>query len=249
MDKHKCCQKKKKCCGNRKLYDTTNLNSIKKFNIILLGAPGSGKGTQTKRFIEDEYKVISIGDLLRDEIKSGSDFGNKIKKLVESGKLVDDDIIGDLVQLELNKLKIKEGIVFDGYPRTIKQANMLDDLLNKMKINLDAVFELNIDDHTIIQRTLDRLICPNCKAVYNRKGSEAPKVENICDVCGTELKQRSDDTPEIIKNRLDTYYKEVNDIIKHFKKKNKHFTVDVGHGTACITNYIIQNILNNLKSF
>ena len=176
MDNHKCCQKKKhtKCCGNRKLYDTDNLdNKKKKYNIILLGAPGSGKGTQTKRFVEDDYKVISVGDLLRDEIKSGSDFGNKIKNLVESGKLVDDNIIGDLVKLELEKLKIKEGIVFDGYPRTIKQARMLEELLNNMEINLNAVFELNIDDQTIIQRTLDRLICPNCKAVYNRKGSEA----------------------------------------------------------------------------
>lgn len=206
--------------------------SDKKFNIILLGAPGSGKGTQIDFLIKEGYTNISISDLLR---KTGD---KNIKKIMDKGGLVSDKIILKLIQQELSNFDFKKGFVFDGFPRTINQAK-------KLNQKIDAVIEINTSINEIIDRLSGRYICSNCGTTYN-KNYNNPKKKGVCDICGnTKFKTRSDDNPKIIKKRLKTYQKESKNIIKYYKNKGIYFQVD-GDVEASITNQQINKILKEL---
>ena len=182
-------------------------NKNKKFNLIFMGAPGSGKGTQIQMMLKDGYTQISTGDVLRQEVKSGSKLGKELKKIMDSGKLVSDDLVIKVIDNIFNNLESKQGIILDGFPRTIIQAEKLAKILKKYNIEIDAVIEINTPDNVIINRISDRFICTNCGATYN-KSNKKPLEKGICDICqGTKFKTRDDDKKEVVQKRLQTYHK------------------------------------------
>ncbi|MDR2461623.1 MAG: nucleoside monophosphate kinase [Mycoplasmataceae bacterium] len=188
--------------------------------IILLGAPGCGKGTLSAELKDKHnYNPISAGDLIRDEIKSGSALGNKIKDIVKNGGLVNDDIVNQLMKKQIAFLKSKkiDNVIYDGYPRTVEQAKYLDSLSP-----IDAVIEIVVDEPTLVKRISGRRICPKCKASFNvySEGFK-PKKSNVCDECGEKLTQRADDNPSTVKNRLKVYNETTSKLINFYKKQKK----------------------------
>lgn len=173
-------------------------------NLIFLGPPGSGKGTQAKILVKNLGLVqLSTGDMLREAVKSGSDIGQKVAKIMDAGELVTDEIINSLIR---EKLKSKNsGFIFDGYPRTLNQADSLEKQLDQAGAKVDMVIELTVDVDQLIDRIVGRLSCINCGAMFH-KNNQPPKVEGICDVCGSDLIQRKDDNEESFRTRLLEYY-------------------------------------------
>lgn len=188
----------------------------KNLRILFLGPAGSGKGTQSARLAE-KYKIehISTGDLIRAEIKSGSDLGNKVKAIVESGQLVSDDIVNEIVKAKASKL---DSFILDGYPRTLEQAKFFAGFAS-----FDFVFDLEVPRSDLVERLSGRRMCtktkdPSCKGAFHVKFN-APKQENICDLCGSELYQRKDDSIEIINKRLNSYEEETGKPLNEFYTK------------------------------
>ena len=197
-------------------------------NIIFVAPPAAGKGTCSE-MLESKfnYKHISTGDLLRSAKTMGDDLGKTISKLMDSGELVGDEIVLELLQRELNNLDTNDRFILDGYPRNILQAQTLDKLFNELNIKDYVVIYLSIDFESALKRTLGRLLCPSCKAGYNKYNDKLkPKVEGICDKCGSNLITRSDDTKETFKIRFDTYMKETSPIIDYYKNKDNLKIID-----------------------
>ncbi len=182
--------------------------------LLILGAPGAGKGTQAK-FLAEKYNIlhISTGDLLRAEVKEETELGLKVKRIMNEGELVSDEIVTELLKKKLNSKECENGFLLDGYPRTTVQAKTLQEIAPP----LDAVVVLNVDDEIILERMTGRLSCRQCGQVYH-KTNNPPKVEDICDVCGGEVYQRSDDTVEVVRNRLDKYHAETAPLIDFYKE-------------------------------
>ena len=182
--------------------------------IILIAAPAAGKGTISK-YIEDKYnyKHISTGDLLREEVRNNTDIGKEIKPLLEKGSLVGDNIIEEVLLKELSKTN--SNIILDGYPRTLNQAKKLDELLIKANVELSNVINIDIDKEIAIERITNRLVCDNCKSVYNKKLIK----ENICTRCGGNLSSRNDDNKETFLDRYDTFLKETKTLINYYDDK------------------------------
>ncbi len=173
--------------------------------IIMLGAPGAGKGTQAKQ-IADKYSIphISTGDIFRANIKNGTELGKKAKQYMDQGALVPDELTCDLVMDRIQQDDCKNGFVLDGFPRTIPQAEALDAALGKINEKMDYAIDVDVPDENIVNRMSGRRACLNCGATYHLI-SIPPKVEGICDVCGEKLILRDDDKPETVKNRLSVY--------------------------------------------
>lgn len=194
-------------------------------NIIFLAPPAAGKGTQSM-LICDKYNLshISTGDLLREEIKSGNEFGNQIKEIIESGNLVNDDIILELLNKKLSSVN---GYILDGFPRNINQAIKYDELLDSLNQNLDYVIYLDLDKEIAKKRILGRISCPSCGNVYNNLIEEnKPLAENLCNDCNTELIKRADDNEVTFDKRYDTYLKETAPLIEYYQKKGKLYKID-----------------------
>ena len=173
-------------------------------NLILLGPPGSGKGTQAKIIVKNRGLVqLSTGDMLREAVKSGSEIGKSVAKIMEAGELVTDDIINSLIQERL--ATANSGFIFDGYPRTLNQADSLEEQLTRANTKIDMVIELTVDVDQLIARIVGRLSCVNCGAMYH-KTNQPPAKEGICDSCGNKLIQRKDDNEESFRTRLMEYY-------------------------------------------
>ncbi len=174
-------------------------------NLILLGPPGSGKGTQSKILVKNRGMVqLSTGDMLREAVKAGSDIGKKVAGIMEAGELVTDDIMNALIEERLSKKN--SGFIFDGYPRTLNQADSLDEQLANANTRIDMVIELTVDVDHLIDRIVGRISCANCGAMYHIT-HHPPKKEGVCDACGsTELYQRKDDNEESFRTRLLEYY-------------------------------------------
>lgn len=195
--------------------------------IILIGAPGSGKGTQSK-FIKEHYKLahISTGDMLREEISQGTELGKKIDSLIAAGNLVDNSTMNDLIESRITKEDCKNGFILDGYPRTLKQAEMLEDLFNKYSISNYKVIEINVDQDVLIKRITGRYTCSSCGFIYN-KFFNNPKIEGVCDNCGsTSFDHRADDNLETLTKRLDVYNTQSAEILPFYEKKNVRYTID-----------------------
>ena len=194
--------------------------------IIMLGAPGAGKGTQAKQ-IADHYSIphISTGDIFRANIKEGTPLGKKAKEYMDKGELVPDELTCDLVVDRIAKDDCGNGFVLDGFPRTIPQAEALDAALSKTGDAMDFAIDVDVPDESIIGRMSGRRACPNCGATYHIVAIP-PKQEGICDKCGEKLVQRDDDKEETVKNRLKVYHEQTQPLIDFYKGKGILKSVD-----------------------
>lgn len=191
--------------------------------ILLLGAPGAGKGSQA-RLIEEEfgYKQISTGDLLRKEISDNTDLGMQVKGIIDKGELVSDDIIFEMLEHRIKESDCNKGIIFDGFPRNISQAERFPSLLGK---KLDFVINIEVPFDVIIKRLSSRRQCTSCGAVYNAI-SNPTNVDDVCDKCYGHVIQRDDDKEETVKNRLEVYTKQTEPLIEYYKNKGNFYTFD-----------------------
>lgn len=190
-------------------------------NIVLLGAPGAGKGTQAKNISEKlSIPHISTGDIFRANIKGNTPLGIKAKEFIDKGQLVPDDLTVEIVKDRLANPDCSKGFVLDGFPRTIPQAEYLDKVLASVNVELDATLLIDVKDENIIQRMSGRRTCPNCGASYHIVFNPT-QVEGICDVCSTPVIQRADDKAETVLSRLDTYHKQTQPLISYYQKAGK----------------------------
>ncbi|MBO4990594.1 MAG: adenylate kinase [Firmicutes bacterium] len=194
--------------------------------IIMLGAPGAGKGTQAK-MIAEKYSVphVSTGDIFRANIKNGTELGMEAKKYMDQGLLVPDELTVRILLDRVAKDDCKNGYVLDGFPRTIPQAQVLDEALTKLGDKIDYAINVDVPDENIIKRMSGRRACLTCGATYHIEHIP-PKKEGICDTCGSELVLRDDDKAETVKNRLDVYHKQTQPLIDFYSEKGVLKAVD-----------------------
>ncbi|MHC4622493.1 MAG: adenylate kinase [Planctomycetota bacterium] len=195
--------------------------------VVLLGAPGAGKGTQCKRIV-DRYGVshLSSGDILRQERAEGTELGRKAQSYMDSGGLVPDDVIVEMMSKAIKKAP-EAGFVLDGFPRTVNQARELDESLASNGRKIDIVLNLNIDDEVVVHRMSGRRSCPECGAVYHVENLR-PRDEGRCDNDGAKLVQRPDDSPEVVANRLKTYHVQTEPVVGYYRKNNVVCDIDAG---------------------
>ena len=197
-------------------------------NLLIIGAPGVGKGTMSEYIIK-EYGVvhISTGDMLRAAIKDKTPVGLKAQEYMSAGKLVPDEIVHDIIVERLSKDDVKKGFLFDGYPRTLEQAKDLTRILNGLSMKIDAVINLDIADEVVVKRITGRRICMKCGNIHNIY-FKAPKVEGVCDVCGEKLTTRADDNEESLKTRLSAYHSSTQPVIDYYEAEGivKHIHAD-----------------------
>jgi adenylate kinase len=194
--------------------------------IIMLGAPGAGKGTQAKK-IADLCKVphISTGDIFRANIKQGTELGKKAKTYMDAGELVPDELVCDLVVDRIQHDDCTEGFILDGFPRTIPQAEALTNALNAIEQKMEYALNIDVPDENIIHRMAGRRACVGCGATYHVEFNP-PKVQDVCDVCGEALVLRDDDKPETVMNRLNVYHEQTKPLIDYYEKQGIVHTID-----------------------
>ena len=216
-------------------------------NIIFIAPPAAGKGTQAK-LVSNEYNIphISTGDLLREEINKNSTIGLSIKKDLENGSLVSDEVITTLLKNRITKSDCLNGYILDGYPRNLNQAKRYNDLLNELGFDKYIVIFFNIDKEVALERTLSRIVCPNCGSSYNLKIENLkPHKENICDRCNHQLQTRIDDTKDVFINRFDTYLNSTKDLIEYYQKLGFLYQIDVSNKNPDEIFGEVKEILNN----
>ena len=207
--------------------------------LVLLGPPGAGKGTQAQRLVES-YGIpqLSTGDMLRAAVRNGTEVGKRAKAVMDAGKLVSDDIVNAIVSERIDGSDAARGFVFDGYPRTLAQADVAESMLASKGMELDAVVEIRVDDDVLVERIAGRYTCARCGAGYHDTSLE-PKVAGVCDKCGShEFKRRPDDNAETLRTRLQAYYKETSPLIGYYHAKGKLRSVDGMAGIDEVTRQI-----------
>lgn len=209
--------------------------------IVLLGAPGAGKGTLCK-YIVEKYGLLhlSSGDILRKHRAKGTQLGKQAQKFMDSGALVPDDIIIAMMLDEIGKAP-KGGFVLDGFPRTVNQAAGLDKALQDKKLIMNAILNMVVSEDVIVRRITGRRICPKCAAVYHIENMK-PKADGICDNDGTKLIQRPDDTAEVVKTRLKNYNELTAPLVDYYKQKNKFFDIDANGEVSGIKESIFSKL-------
>ena len=216
-------------------------------NLILLGPPGAGKGTQAKRLYDrDKLVQLSTGDMLRAEVASGSALGKQAKQVMEAGQLVSDAIVIGIIDKRIDAADCKSGFVLDGFPRTEKQAVALDEMLTRKGKKIDGVVELAVDEDALVERISGRFACAKCGAGYHDK-FQRPKKEGMCDVCGSaEFTRRKDDNAETVKARLKAYREQTAPILPYYKKKGLLQRVDGMADPDTVTGQI-ERVLSKIK--
>lgn len=189
-------------------------------NLLIIGAPGTGKGTMSNLIIKDyEVAHVSTGDMLRAAISAQTEVGLLAKSYMDKGQLVPDETIHNVITEYFDNNKSKSGFLFDGYPRTVKQAEDFDEILKSEGMILDKVICLSLDDEVLKNRITGRRVCPDCKEIYHITNKPS-KVEGTCDKCGGKLVQRSDDTLEALEKRLVAYYEQTRPVVDYYEEKN-----------------------------
>jgi adenylate kinase len=194
-------------------------------DLVFLGKPGAGKGTIARILQEKGFKQLSTGDLLRKEVKEKTPLGLKVGKIMAEGKLVDDEIITELLKKNIVNISKSTGIIFDGCPRTINQAKALDKILKELNRKISFAINFNVSDDIIIERISGRRTCPKCQKIYHIKNFP-PKVNGKCDECGSNLIQRSDESVETIKKRLKEFELKTKPILDYYNSKGLLKTID-----------------------
>jgi adenylate kinase len=209
--------------------------------IVLLGAPGAGKGTQCKRIV-GKYALqhLSSGDILRQERAAGTELGKKAQNYMDAGVLVPDEIIVKMMAAAINKA-MRKGYVLDGFPRTVNQAAELDKSLASDGQQIDAILNLKIDDEVVLQRMTGRRSCPKCGGVYHIENLK-PKVNGKCDNDGTELIQRPDDSSEVVQNRLKTYHQQTELVVDYYRGNNIVYDIDAGRDADEVTALLFEKL-------
>jgi adenylate kinase len=196
-------------------------------NIILLGPPGAGKGTQAKR-LEQSHGLVQLatGDMLRAAVAQKTEHGRKAKAVMERGDLVSDDIVVAIIAERLDEPDVKQGFVLDGFPRNVAQAEALDRMLDSKSMKLDAAIEMKVDDEALVERISGRFACANCGKIYHDR-FEPPKTPGVCDVCGsTEFVRRADDNEATVRSRLEVYNRQTAPLVEYYGSQGKLRTVD-----------------------
>lgn len=216
--------------------------------IILLGAPGSGKGTQAKMLVE-KYHIpqISTGDLLRAAVAEGSDLGKKAKTIMEAGQLVSDDIVLGMINERLQQSDTEKGFILDGFPRNQAQGVALDGLLEKLGNKIDAVVFIDINPEKLVARLTQRVTCEDCGQMYNL-ASMPPKTESICDKCSGALVHRKDDNEDTILKRVDVFMEQTSPLVNYYKAQNRLHTFEGTHSIDDVQTTIIRELDKLLES-
>ena len=217
--------------------------------MIMLGAPGTGKGTIAGILTKElQIPQVSTGDIFRKHIGEQTELGKLAEKYISQGKLVPDDVTIGLVENRLEENDVKEGIILDGFPRTVKQAEELDKILENKGKKVDLVINLTTPEEEIIERIVNRRICsnPECKTVYNLI-LNPPKQEGICDKCGSELIQRKDDNPETVKQRFNSYIEETSPLVDYYSKKGNLFSATVSKSINKLGKDVAEDVLKFIK--
>jgi adenylate kinase len=211
-------------------------------NIIFVGPPGAGKGTQAQ-IVSKTFKIphISTGDMLRTEMDSGSKLGNQVKDIVTLGKLVNDDLMNQIVKERLSKSDAVSGFILDGFPRTLNQAKSLDEILKSMGKQIDRVIYVDVPERVIVERLSARRMCPKCGRNYNMI-TDPPKADEMCDDCHVHLITRDDDKPETVKKRYEIYRELTSPVIAYYRQKNVLFTIDGTMKMKDIEKHLIEMI-------
>ena len=209
---------------------------------IIFGPPGSGKGTYASRLqAKLGVDVIAMGDIFRAIMNENSALGKKVKQYVEKGLLVPDDVVIEVLKQRLAKSPSRKGFILDGFPRTIEQANALD-----KTTSIDVIIQLTVPDWIIVERLSTRRICKSCGEVYNVRYLK-PKVEGICDKCGGQLYQRSDDTAKVIKERIQVYERQTQPILQHYKERKVHLVEFKCDSLDMPPEVAVESVLKELK--
>ena len=217
--------------------------------IIMLGAPGTGKGTIASILTEKlGIPQVSTGDIFRKNIKEGNELGKLAEKYISKGQLVPDDVTIEIVEERLKQKDVQNGIILDGFPRTVYQAEQLDKILEKEGKKVDLVINLETPEEEIIERTVNRRVCSNqeCKTVYNIL-LNPPKVEGICDKCGSKLIQRKDDTPETVKIRISNYLEQTSPVVDYYEKQEKVYSALVSKSVNKLGKDVAEDVVKYIK--
>ena len=216
--------------------------------IVLLGAPGSGKGTVGK-IIADDLKLahISTGDLFRENLKNETELGKEAKKYMDKGELVPDEVTIKMLKERLNGADVENGAVLDGFPRTGVQAVSLDNMLKEMNAKVYMALNIDVPFDEIVERIANRRSCRGCSEIYNVVFNP-PKVEGICDKCGGELYQREDQKPEVVENRLKVYSKTAEELINHYKNANVLYDAKAGDSVGKTSYDVAKEVEEYIKN-
>ena len=213
-------------------------------NAIIFGAPGSGKGTYASRLQSKlGVDVIAMGDIFREIMKENTPLGKKVKEYVEKGLLVPDNVVVEVLKHRLAKIPSRKGFILDGFPRNLEQARALENIAK-----IDVIIQLIVSDWIIIERLATRRICKNCGEVYNIRYLK-PKKDMVCDKCGGPLYQRPDDTPEVIKKRIEVYEQQTQPILQYYKEKSVPFIRFKTESLKTTPEVAVEEILKGLKKF
>ncbi|MGC9101066.1 MAG: adenylate kinase [Caldisericum sp.] len=211
-----------------------------KKHLVLLGPPGAGKDTQGRMLSKElGIPLISSGDFVRKEINERTDFGLRFKELTESGSLVPDEFMNDFFAHVLSSYDLRKGYILNGFPRTVNQAEFLDEYLKEKDAEVELVLFLDVDFDTLVKRLSGRRVCKSCGAVYNIYFSP-PKVDSICDVCGGELVQREDDKVDAVKKRIEVYLESTKPLLDFYKKRGILKSCDASKSPESVNRYLLE---------